>query len=212
MHWSATARYTSSLIRRAGFVPPGPSRTGAFAAMNFEPVLERLSLIIERVAAVMLAAITILIVASAIGRYFFTMPIPDAFDLSRLFIGAAIMWGFASVGYRGSHIKVELFAEMMPARVQRVVNLFAWSVLLTFTALLCWKMLARVLSAQASGEATMDLRIAAWPVMALIWAGVLVSIFTILARIILIVTGRGNLDPYESLEQEIAREDGQTNG
>lgn len=180
--------------------------------MNFESVLERLSLVIERVAAVMLAAITILVVASAIGRYLFTTPIPDAFDLSRLFIGAAIMWGFASVGYRGSHIKVGLFAEMMPARIQRVVDLFAWSVLLAFTGLLCWKMLTRVLSAQASGETTMDLRIAAWPAMALIWAGVCVSVFTILARIVLIATGRGSLDSYESLEHEIAREDGQNHG
>ncbi|MBO6718601.1 MAG: TRAP transporter small permease [Rhizobiaceae bacterium] len=172
--------------------------------MQIEAVLERLSLIIERVAAVMLAAITILVVVSAAGRYLFSMPIPDAFDLSRLLIGAAIMWGFASVGYRGSHIKVELFADMLPPAFQRAVNLFAWGVLLVFTVLLCWKMGARVLSAQASGEATMDLRLSAWPVMALIWGGVLVSIFTILARLILIATGRGTLDAYEKLELDEA--------
>ncbi len=168
--------------------------------MQLEAVLERLSLIIERVAAVMLAAITVLVVASAIGRYLFTAPIPDAFDLSRLLIGAAIMWGFASVGFRGSHIKVELVAEMLPARLQRFVDLFAWSVLLLFTCLLSWKMLGRVMSAQASGEATMDLRFAAWPVMALIWAGVCVSIFTVAARLILIANGRGSLDAYEKID------------
>lgn len=180
--------------------------------MQFEAVLERLSLIIERVAAVMLAAITVLVVASAIGRYLFATPIPDAFDLSRLLIGAAIMWGFASVGYRGSHIKVELFAEMLPARIRRVVDLFAWTALLLFTGLLCWKMLARVMSARTSGEATMDLRLDAWPVMALIWAGVCVSLFTILARLILIATGRGSLDAFEKLERETAPGDGQSHG
>lgn len=181
--------------------------------MQIETVLERLSLVIERVAAVMLAAITVLVVASAIGRYLFAAPIPDAFDVSRLLIGAAIMWGFASVGYRGSHIKVDLIVEMLPERFRRIVDLFAWTVLLVFTGLLCWKMLARVMSARASGEATFDLRIAAWPIMALIWAGVCVSIFAILARLVLIATGRGGLDAYESLEaDEAAREDRQSHG
>lgn len=167
---------------------------------TLEKALETISLAIEKIAAVLLAAITILIVASAIGRYLLASPIPDAFDLSRLFLGAAIMWGFASLGYRGSHIKVELFAEMMPARIRRFVDLFAWIILIAFTALLCWKMLDRVMSAYASGEATFDLRISAWPIMALIWAGVAASILTVLARIVLILTGRGNLDAYEKID------------
>lgn len=169
---------------------------------RLERLLDTISLAIERIAAVLLAAITVLIVASAIGRYLLANPIPDAFDLSRLFLGAAIMWGFASLGYRGSHIKVELFAEMLPARARRWVDLFAWTILMVFTVLLCWKMMARVTSAHASGEATFDLRLPAWPVMALIWAGVAASILTIAARILLIVTGRGSLDAYEEIETE----------
>ena len=49
--------------------------------------LERLSLGIEKVAAVLLAAITVIVVASAVGRYGFARPIPDAFDVSRLLPG-----------------------------------------------------------------------------------------------------------------------------
>ena len=75
--------------------------------------LERFCKVVEAVAGLLLLACTILIVASATGRYLFTWPIPDAFDISRLLIGACIMCGFASVGYRGGHIKVDLFAELM---------------------------------------------------------------------------------------------------
>lgn len=153
---------------------------------------------IDRIAGVFLAAITLLVVASAIGRYVFTAPIPDAFDISRLMLGVAIMWGFASVGYRGSHIKVDLFAEMMPARLRRIVDLFAWTILFVFTVLMSWKILARVMSAQASGEATFDLRMPAWPFLALIWAGVTVAIVTVLARILIIATGRGTLDHFDA--------------
>ncbi len=167
--------------------------------MRPDGLLDRISLVIEKIAGILLATITVLIVVSACGRYLLASPVPDAFDLSRLLIGAAIMWGFASVGYRGSHIKVDLFAEMLPAWLRRWVDAFAWAVLLLFTSLLAWKMFHRVASAQASGEATFDLRMPAWPFLGLIWAGVLVSILAILARLLMIMRG-GTLDHFERVE------------
>ncbi len=91
----------------------------------------------------MLGLITVLVVVSAAGRYLFAWPIPDAFDLSRLLLGAAIMWGFATVGYRGTHIKVDFVAEMLGPRTRRVIDPFAWTVLLFFTCLLTWKLFQR---------------------------------------------------------------------
>jgi hypothetical protein len=46
----------------------------------------------------------------------------------------------------------------------------------------------------------MDMRIAAWPFLGLIWAGVAVSIVAVFARLVLVASGRGTLDPYEDLE------------
>lgn len=163
--------------------------------------LERFSLAIDRIAALFLAAITLLVVASAIGRYGFASPIPEAFDISRLMLGVAIMWGFASVGFRGSHIKVDIFVELMPPLLRRIVDLIAWTALLIFTVLLSWKMFDRVASAFRSGEATFDLRLPAWPFLALICAGAAVAIFTALARIVIIAAGRGSLDHFDAAEQ-----------
>lgn len=163
-------------------------------------LLERFCKVIEIVAGLLLLAVTILIVASTIGRYLFTWPIPDAFDFSRLMIAACIMWGFASVGYRGGHIKVDLFVEMMPPRVRRYVDIFAWGVLLFFVVLLTWQMSERVLSAMRSNEATFDLRISVWPLMALIWVGTAVTIVTVMVRLYLIITGRGELQHSETSE------------
>ena len=168
--------------------------------LKLQTILERFSLAIEKIAGVLMALITILVVISAVSRYLFAFPVPDAFDLSRLLLGAAIMWGFASVGFRGSHIKVDIVAEILPAKMRRWVDTFAWTILLIFTCLLTWKMLGRVLSASRSGEATMDLRIPAWWIMALTLAGVAVSIVTVLARLILVATGRGSLDHFDSAD------------
>lgn len=162
--------------------------------------LERLSLGIEKVAAVFLAAITVIVVASAVGRYGFARPIPDAFDISRLLLGATIMWGFASLGFRGSHIKVDLFAEIMPARIRRLVDMTAWLVLFVFTLALVVMMFVRLKGAYASGEATFDLRLPLWPFMALIWTGAAVSLVTISARIIMLARGGGGLDSFEEID------------
>ena len=162
--------------------------------------LERFCEIIERVAALLLGAVTLLIVVSTIGRYGFSYPIPDSFDFSRLLIAACIMWGFASVGYRGGHIMVDMFAEMMPARVRRIVDIFSWSVLLFFVVLMTWKIFERVMSAMRSNESTFDLRIAVWPILLLIWIGVAVSIVTIAVRLYLLIVGEGKLESSEDAE------------
>ena len=151
--------------------------------------LERLSSLIERIAGLFLAAITVLVFASAIGRYAFAAPIPDPFDLARLLLGTAVLWGFASVGYRGAHIKVDLVAELLPARLCFWLDVLAALVLLLFTLLLAWMLLGRVESAYASAEATFDLRLPVWPWLAAIWAGVLAAVFTITSRILLMLLG-----------------------
>ncbi len=159
--------------------------------------LERFCEGVEAIAGILLALVTVLIVVSAIGRYLFAFPVPDSFDLSRLLIGAAVMWGFAALGYRGTHIKVEILATALPAPARRVMDAVAWTIVLVFVVLLAWKMLGRVTSAYASGESTFDLRIVVWPLIGLIWAGTAASVLTVAARLALIITGRGTLDDPE---------------
>ncbi len=99
---------------------------------------------VERVAGITLGLVTVLIVASAIGRYGFARPVPDAFDLSRLILGVAIAWGLASVAWHGTHIKVDLLAQADFRRRGAGMNAFAWLVLLAFTAVMTWKIWERV--------------------------------------------------------------------
>lgn len=167
---------------------------------ELQRLLDHVALAIEKVAGALMALITVLVVASAISRYIFAYPLPDAFDVSRYLLGAAIMWGFASVGFRGSHIKVDLLAEILPRGVRRWTDTFAWAVLLLFTVLLTWKMFGRVTSAAGSGESTMDLRLPAWPFITLIWVGVAVSVLAIVARLIIVASGRGGLDHYDAID------------
>ncbi|UOM34929.1 TRAP transporter small permease [Acuticoccus sp. I52.16.1] len=165
-------------------------------------LLERFCAGTEAVAGLLLALVTVLIVVSAVGRYLFAFPVPDSFDLSRLLIGAAVMWGFAALGYRGSHIKVELFADALPRPLKRVVDALAWALVLLFVVLLAWKMFGRVESAFRSGEATFDLRIVVWPLMGVIWLGTAAAVVTVGARLGLIIVRGDTLDHAERIQAD----------
>jgi len=162
-------------------------------------ILERFCQVVEILAGILLGLCTILIVASAIGRYGFAAPIPDAFDISRFLVGACIMWGFASLGYRGGHITVDIFVEWLPERIRRWIEVLAWAVLLFFVFLLVWQMLERVDSAARSNEGTFDLRLAVWPMLALIWAGAAVSLVTVTLRILMLATGRAAFTHHDPI-------------
>ncbi len=142
-------------------------------------IIQRFCEGVDIVAGILLGLVTMLIVASTVARYFFAYAIPDAFDLSRYMIGACLMWGYASVGYRGGHIAVDIFYEISGPLWRKLLNGFAWATLLFFTALLAYQMYFRLVSAYASNESTFDLRLPAWPFIGLIWLGCVVSVVTI---------------------------------
>ena len=141
--------------------------------------IERFCELVETVAGILLGAVMMLIVASTAGRYLFAWTIPDSFDMSRLLIGACIMWGLASIGYRGGHIAVDLVHEMVSVRMKRLIDFLGWAGLLGFTIMLTWMLWYRVTGAYASNESTFDLRLPVWPLMALIWVGCAVSVITV---------------------------------
>lgn len=165
--------------------------------------VRRIIQIIERIAGIVLGLVTILIVASAIGRYGFARPIPDAFDVSRLVLGVAIAWGMASVGYHGSHIKVDLLAQVVGPKTRRWLNLFAWAVLFAFTAVMTYKIWGRVGSAMGGGDTTMDLRLPHWPFFLAIWAGLIAALFAIAVRLWLIVKSNSDLGEYDGIDEQL---------
>lgn len=159
--------------------------------------------IIERIAGATLGLVTILIVISAIGRYGFARPVPDAFDLSRLVLGIAIAWGLASVAYHGTHIKVDLLAHAIGPRPRRWINLFAWLVLLIFTGLLTWKIWHRVMSSMRGGDATMDLRLDHWPFFLAIWLGLVAALFATAARLWLVWRKGSDLGEFDGIDEQL---------
>ncbi|WP_370312371.1 TRAP transporter small permease [Sagittula sp.] len=168
--------------------------------------VRRVISVIERIAGIVLGLVTILIVASAIGRYGFARPVPDAFDLSRLVLGVAVAWGLASVAWHGTHIKVDLLAQALSPRARTAVNAFAWFVLLVFTALLVWKIGERTLAAMSGGDATMDLRLPHWPFFGAIWLGTVAAFFATAVRLWRIVRFGSDLGEFDGIDEQLLKD------
>ncbi|MCW1931033.1 TRAP transporter small permease [Pararhodobacter zhoushanensis] len=159
---------------------------------------------VETIAAILLGIVMLLVVVSTFGRYALAMPVPDSFDISRYLLGACVMWGFAVIGLRGGHIQVDIIADMVGPRARRWIDTFAWALLLLFIALIAWKMLGRVQSAMRTNESTFELRLAAWPFLAVIWLGAAASVVTVSVKLLRIITGRELVDSADDRELEEA--------
>jgi TRAP-type C4-dicarboxylate transport system permease small subunit len=171
--------------------------------MDLHRHLDRFCRAVEVIGGIFLGLVTVIVFVSAIGRYLFAAPIPDGFDISRLLLGVVVMWGFASVGYRGSHIKVDLVAELLPPAIRRWTDMIAWAFLLLFTVVLAWKLFGRVESAWSGNESTFDLRLPVWPLMALVWAGVVAAAVTVFARLWMLARDpEGRLEHFDPIDRD----------
>jgi len=136
----------------------------------------------ERLAGGFLAFVTALTFVSVMLRYVFAWSIPDAYDLSRNFLGILIFWGIAVTGYRGDHITVELFWNALPPRGRWALDILASLFTIVCMAAFAWAMADKVLDIYGSHEATYDLRLPVWPFYALAWLGLGGSVLLLLVR------------------------------
>jgi TRAP-type C4-dicarboxylate transport system permease small subunit len=151
----------------------------------------------ERAAGIFLAAIVALTFVSIMLRAFFSMTIPDWFDLSRLMLGVAIFWGIATTSYRDEHIQVDFFWEWVGPRGKWLIDLFATIVLLAFMAAFAWMLIYKVDSGFRSGEATFDVRIPIWPFHMVAALGIFLATLLIAIRLVRLWRGRGAIAPRD---------------
>jgi TRAP-type C4-dicarboxylate transport system permease small subunit len=139
---------------------------------------------IERVAGAFLAFVTALTFVSVVLRYVFAWSIPDSYDLSRNFLGILIFWGIAVTSFRGDHITVELFWNVLPPIGKRALDIAATVFTLFCMAVFAWTMLGKVGDTEASGETTYDIHLPIWPFYALAWLGIAASVLMLLVRLL----------------------------
>lgn len=79
--------------------------------------------------------------ADVLGRFLFNKPVMGTYEISTVMMGAIVLLGWAYTQKEGGHVRVELFYNMFPSRVQKiasVVTLFLSLILFVVIAQQSW--------------------------------------------------------------------------
>ena len=137
---------------------------------------------IEWIAAFFVGVVALDIFVSVMLRYFFAISIPDSYDFGRQLLGILIFWGIAATSYRGTHITVDLVWSSVGPRAQRVIDIFATSVLLFVVTVQTTMLFDKVRLTWQDHILTFDLNIPTWPFAAVAWLGDVSAVLLIAVR------------------------------
>jgi TRAP-type C4-dicarboxylate transport system permease small subunit len=131
----------------------------------------------ERIGGFFLFVIMCLITATAVTRYLFNWPIPDADSLSRLLLSVVVFWGIAAACLRSEHIQLDLIVDALPARIGAFVLKASFAVTLLALVFLTYAAFGRILDIRSTGETTYDLGIRLWPFYGIAFLGIVAAVF-----------------------------------
>ena len=137
---------------------------------------------IEWVAAFFVGIVAADIFISVLLRNLFNIAIPDSYDFGRLLLGILIFWGIAATSYRGTHITVDLIWANVGPKYQRMIDVFATSVLLFVVTVQTYTLFDKVMSTRNDNVLTFDLRLPTWPFFLVAWLGDVSAVLLIAIR------------------------------
>ncbi len=137
---------------------------------------------IELVAATFVGLVAADIFLSVLLRYFFSVSIPDSYDLGRMLLAILIFWGIAATSYRGTHITVDLVWANVSPRRQRLIDIFATLVLLFVVSVQTYTLFDKVVTTRNDNVLTFDLNLPTWPFFAVAWVGDVSAVLLIAIR------------------------------
>src|SRR4051794_21286021 len=137
---------------------------------------------IEWIAAAFVGIVAADIFVSVLLRHFFSVSIPDGYDIGRMLLGILIFWGIAATSYRGAHITVDLVWEMAGKAGKRAIDVFATLVLLFVVAVQTLMLFDKVSQTYVQNVLTYDLQLPTWPFFAVAWLGDAAAVVLIAVR------------------------------
>ncbi|WP_085993057.1 TRAP transporter small permease subunit [Oceanobacillus senegalensis] len=105
----------------------------------------------------------ILLTYSVVMRYFFNNPPVWSFDLTGWFTGIAAFLGGGYALLYGAHVRVDIFYEKFPLKIQSVINIFSSIFVFLIVIVFIWKGMEQVINNYQTGAiASTGLSIYLW--------------------------------------------------
>lgn len=115
------------------------------------------------IAALILVAIMLLTCADVIGRYLLDKPIPGAFEITELAMGALIFASLPLVTLRREQVTVDLLAHLIPQGIMKVQQLLLDLISIVCVGVIGWRVWIKAVEMASTGETTATLEIPVYP-------------------------------------------------
>lgn len=122
-------------------------------------MLRALAAALEAVSALLLVALMSVTVVDVIGRYAFDTPLPGAFEMTELLLGALVFAALPLVGRAGAHVEVDLLAGLLPPRLSAALLWIAGLVSAAVLAFFAWRLVHLGLQQHQDGTRSISLGI-----------------------------------------------------
>jgi len=124
--------------------------------------LERASVLLALVGALLLAAAATLTGISIVGRWLADAPIVGDIELMQIACAVAIALVLPYCQWQAGHVTVDFFTRRTPAKVRRALDRAGHAAAALVLALLAWRAGVGVVEMRAAGETTMLLGVPTW--------------------------------------------------
>lgn len=147
----------------------GPSLQEVYVSppvLRVDAVLRRLCRILAATGGIILTGVTVVTVASVLGRVLFNTPVPGDFELVELGAAVAVSFFLPYCQIHEGNVIVDLFTAKASPGVIRILGALGDLLFLVISALLCWRLVHGCLEYREYEEVTMVLQIPIWWAMA----------------------------------------------
>ncbi|KZD04268.1 TRAP transporter small permease [Oceanibaculum pacificum] len=125
-------------------------------------LLERLTAAGAVFGGLVLVALTVMTLASVLGRALFALPVPGDYELVELGVATAVFAFLPYCQMRGGHVAVDIFTAKAPLAVRGALDRIGGLLLAGIAVLLCWRLWLGGLDYRQYGETSMILALPVW--------------------------------------------------
>jgi TRAP-type C4-dicarboxylate transport system permease small subunit len=164
--------------------PPIDEHGGSGERLAINPTIERVTRWLALAGGVVMLFAIAVTIASVVGRYGFSAPVPGDYEMVELVCAVGIFLFFPYTHATSGNIVVEFFTVKLPARQKRLLDLIHDVLFALVAALLAWRLAIGLSQKFATGESTMLIRIPFWWSYSFAVASLIVLCIVCIARIV----------------------------
>jgi TRAP-type C4-dicarboxylate transport system permease small subunit len=136
--------------------------TSAAPADRFGRALQRACELFALAGGLVFGALTVVVIASVLGRWLFAKAVPGDYELMQLGCAIAVAAFLPWCQMRGGHVIVDFFTAGAPPRLRGALDALGAALLAACSALVAWRMVAGARSLAEAGETTTVLALPIW--------------------------------------------------